>query len=130
MIPVFLALLSMLIIGLSGISVLFPSEAMAQVSELMSEPSGIWVATGMRLLLAILLWFSAPVARTPVTFRVLAVLALAGAIFVFLIDVDGFAEIIAWYSSWPAWGLRLQSLVGVAFGVFMLWSISGKWAKS
>ena len=123
-----LAIFALFIVLASGLTVIFPSELLSFVREAVIGP-GVWWAAGARLLLAVLLWFSAPDSRTPNTFKVLAVLAVMAALFLVTIGPAGMLELVDWLDSLPHWVLRLQSMLGVAFGVFLLWSLSRKWAK-
>ena len=127
--PIALKILAVLIAVVSASGVLFPAEVLSYARELFVGP-GWWWAAVVRLILAVLLWFSAPVSRTPTTFRVLAVLVLFGAIFIVVTGAEGVLEIIDWLSSWPLWGVRLESFVGVAFGVFLFWSVTQKRADA
>jgi len=128
-IPIALAIFAVIIVVASAIAIVFPSELLDYVLEVIAGP-GIWWAAFTRLLLAVLLWFSAEASRTPITFRVLAILALVGAVFIVVIGPEGLIQVIGWFSSWPVWGVRLPSALGVAFGLFLLWSISGKRADA
>ena len=123
--PIALAIFAVLIVVASAIAIIFPSELLNYVLGLMAG-SGIWWAASTRVLLAVLLWFSAVASRTPITFRVLAILALASAVFIVVIGSEGLIHIIDWFSSWPLWGVRIPSVLGVVFGLFLLWSISSK----
>ena len=114
------------LLALASISgMLFPAEILSWVREAFLD-TGIWWAAGVRLILAVLLWFSAPVSRTPIAFRVLAILVLFGAGFIVTIGSEGVLEILDWLGSWPLWGTRLSSALGVAFGAFMFWSVTQK----
>ena len=127
--PIALAIFAVIIVVASAIAVVFPSELLNYVLEVFAS-SGIWWAASTRVLLAVLLWFSAVASRTPITFRVLAILVLASAVFLVVIGSEGLIQIINWFSSWPLWGVRLPSALGLAFGLFLLWSISGKRADA
>ncbi len=127
--PKALTIFAAFIVIASGYAAIFPSELLSFVREVIAGP-GLWWAAAARLVLAVMLWFSAPVSRTPITFKVLAVLALMGAAFAIIIGPEGMAEDIDWVASWPLWGVRLQSTFGVAFGVFLLWSVSRKGAAA
>jgi hypothetical protein len=120
-----LAIFAALMILASGCAVLFPSEILSFVRELVVD-SGVWWAAFGRLVLAVLLWFSASASRTPITFKVLAVLAVMGATFILAIGSEGMLEFIDVGISWPLWAIRLESMLGVAFGSFILWSIYSK----
>ena len=123
--PIALAIFAIFIVVASVIAIVFPSELLSYVLEVIAGP-GIWWAVAARGLLAVLLWFSAKASRTPITFRVLAILALVSAVFLVVIGAEGLIHIIDWFSSWPLWAVRLPSALGVALGLFLLWSISGK----
>ena len=123
--PIGLAIFAVFIVVASGSAIIFPSEFLSYVREAVLGP-GIWLAAITRLVLAVLLWFSAPACRTPKTFKVLALLAVMGAVFLVAIGSEGVLEFIDWFASWPLWGVRLQTTVGVAFGLFLLWSIFSK----
>jgi hypothetical protein len=127
--PIALAIFAVLIAVASASGVLFPAEILSFARE-MIVGSGWWWAAGARLILAVLLWFSAPVSRTPITFRVLAILALLGATFIVAVGSEGVLEIVDWLATWPLWGVRLESAVGVVFGVFLLWSVTRKRADA
>jgi len=122
---ILLAVFSVIILVASCSAIMFPSEVLSSVREFMVE-SGIWWAASARVVLAVLLWFSAPASRTPITFKALAVVATLGAVFLVVTGSEGMLEIIDWFASWPLWGVRLQSTVGVAFALFLLWSIFSK----
>ena len=124
-----LAIFAIFLMMASGSGVIFPNELLSFVRE-MVVGQGLWGAVGSRLVLAVLLWFSAPVSRTPITFRVLAILALLGGLFIVTVGSQGVLEIIDWLDSWPLWGIRLQSSLGIAFGLFLLWSVSSKQADA
>ncbi len=127
--PTAITIFAVFIIVASGYAAIFPSELLSFVREVIAG-SGLWWAAAGRLVLAVLLWFSAPVSRTPITFKVLAVLALMGAIFLIIIGSEGVLQLIDWFASWPLWGVRLQSTLGVLFGMFLLWSVSRKRAAA
>jgi len=109
--------------------IMFPSEVLSSVREIIVS-SGVWWAASARVFLAVLLWFSAPASRTPITFKVLAIMATLSAVFLVVIGSEGMLELIEWFASWPLSGVRLVSSVGVAFGLFLLWSIFSKRADA
>ncbi len=74
-----LAIFSLIIVLLSAYGFIQPLVLTSFVRRFMAG-LGLWVAVVARLILALLLWFSAPLSHTPVTFQVLAILALVAAI--------------------------------------------------
>ena len=119
-----LAILSTLIIALSLYGVLLPDRLIRFVRGFMQGGAGLWVAIGIRLLLAVLLWFSAPVSQTPALFTVLAVLMFLAAVTFFIVGHARLNQFIEHIASWPHWAIRLQCLLGVVLGGIFLWSIS------
>ena len=85
---------------------------------------GVWSAAAIRVLLAGLLWFAAPISHTPITLKVLALLALLAAVALPMIGAARLLRLIDRVASWPPMVIRLQCVLGVAFGAFLLWSVS------
>jgi len=117
-----LALVAVLVAGMSLYSVISPPGILAFARRFMVSP-GIWAATAIRLLLAALLWLSAPVCRTPLVFEVLAVVALGAALALPVLGSARMLGLLDRLASWPALVVRIQGLVGVGFGLFLLWSL-------
>ena len=124
-----LAIFSLVIVLLSAYGVFQPSTLTSFVRRFMAG-LGLWVAVVPRLILALLLWFSAPLSHTPVTFQVLAILALFAAIALPIIGVQRILKLLDWVASWRQLAIRLCCLLGVGFGGFLLWSISPIWAAA
>ncbi len=127
--PIILAIFAVFILVASSSAIVFPSEVLHFAREAMVG-SFIWWAASARIFLAILLWFSAAASRTPKTFKVLAVLTVIGAVFLVVMGSERMLDFIEWFATWPQWGVRLLSTVGVAFGLFLLWSIFSKRADA
>ena len=118
-----LAIFSTILIAISLYGVVLPLKLTVLVRGFMVGP-GVWGAVAIRILLAVLLWFSAAVSHTPTTFKVLAVLALVAAIALPMVCVVRLLKIIDRIASWPPMAIRLQCVLGAAFGAFLLWSVS------
>ena len=121
--PILLAIVSTIIVVLSLYGVLQPEGLVAWVRGFMARRQGLATAIGVRLLLAGLLWFTAADARTPTVFRVFAILTLIAAFVFPFVGIDRIRKLIDYVAGWPSWALRLDCLMGVALGVFLLWSI-------
>jgi len=118
-----LAIFSISIIAMSIYGVVQPSKLTALVRRFMISP-GVWGAVAIRLLLAWLLWFSAPFSHTPLTFKILALLTFLAAIALPMIGAARLMKFIDHLASWPPIAIRVQCLLGVALGAFLLWSLS------
>jgi hypothetical protein len=120
---IILAIFSVILIAISLYGVVLPLKLTALVRGFMAR-TGVWGAAAVRLFLAVLLWFSAPVSHTPTTFRVLALLALVAAVVLPIVGSVRLQKLIDRVASWPQIAIRLGCVIGVAFGAFLLWSVS------
>ena len=86
--------------------------------------TGVAGAVAIRLLLAVLLWFSAPVASTPATFRAMALVMVMAAVGALVLGKDRVARIADRMAGRPGFVVRIPIAIGLALCTFMLWSIS------
>ena len=119
-----LAILSVIIVALSMYGVLMPNRLIRLVRGFMQRGIGLWFAVAIRLLLGVLLWFSAPVSHTPGLFKALSVLMFLTAVTLPMVGYSRLNKFIEHISSCPLRLIRLLCLLGVALGGFLLLSIS------
>ena len=81
-------------------------------------------AAAVRLLLAALLWLSAPVSATPVTFQGMAVVVLVSALIRLMLGRAAMSRTLDRMGNWPPLATRLPCAAGLALCAFMLWSVS------
>ena len=86
--------------------------------------TGVGGAVAIRLLLAALLWFSAPVASTPATFRALAIVMATAAVGALVLGKDRAARLADRMAGRSPLVVRLPIVIGFAFCAFLLWSLS------
>ncbi len=86
--------------------------------------TGVGGAVAIRLLLAALLWFSAPVASTPATFRALALVMATAAVGGLVLGKDRVARLADRMAGRPPLVVRLPIVIGLALCAFLLWSLS------
>jgi hypothetical protein len=125
-----LVVLATLIVGLSFWGVLSPPNLVSFVRTFMHRPGSIAFAVAVRIFLAALLWLAAPASNTPTIFQVLAGVALVAALGIALAGSERVSKLIDHVASWPQLVIRLQCLLGVAFGLFLIWSVSPVWAAT
>ena len=118
-----LAVVSVLLGALFVLGVLDPRRLVAVARSLLGG-TGAAGAVAVRLLLAALLWFSAPVSLNPGAFRVLASVMLVAALAALFLGTDRLAGLVDCVADWRPVFVRLPIAVGLALCVFMLWSIS------
>lgn len=117
------AIFALIVMMLSLWGVVLPYRLASFVSAFMHHPAGLPGAVGLRIVLAVLLWFSAPMARTPGVFRVLAVLALIAAVVLPFVGTTRLLAMIDRFSNASKTAMRSWCLVGAVFGLFVLWSV-------
>ena len=117
-----LAILSALLSALFLLGVFRPRTLMAVARSVLGG-TGVAGAVGIRLVLAALLWFSAPVSSTPGTFRILASVMLVAAISALVLGTDRVVRIVDRMAGWRPAFVRLPIAIGLVLCVFMLWSV-------
>ena len=118
-----LAILSALLGALCLLGVLHPRRLIAVAGGVL-RGTGVAGAVGVRLLLAALLWFSAPVSSTPGAFRILATVMLVAALSALVLGKDRVVRLVDRMSDWRPIFVRIPIAVGLVLCVFMLWSVS------
>jgi len=117
-----LAILCALLGALFLLGVVRPQRLVAVARRILGG-TGVAGVVGVRLVLAALLWFSAPVSSTPGTFRVLASVMLVAAISALVLGTDRLVRLVDRMAGWRPVFVRLPIAVGLALCVFMLWSV-------
>lgn len=117
-----IAAFGLLILGLSAWGLVRPEKLMALVKGMEDKPF-VLMAVSSRVILGVILWFSAPLSRHPLVFQVLAVVALIAA---FTMLVAGKARLMRMVDWWIDRGTTVQRfwlLLGMLFGGYLLWAI-------
>ena len=124
-----LAVLSVLLGAVFLRGLVRPRRFIARARRLMGGP--VWVApTVVRLLLAALLWLSAPVSATPAAFRSMAVVVLAAALIRLMLGRAAMSRTLDRMAGWPPFATRIPCAAGLALCAFMLWSVSSAFGGS
>ena len=118
-----LAILSALLSALFLLGVFRPRSLMAVARNVLGR-TGVAGAVGVRLVLAALLWYSAPLSSTPGGFRVLATVMLVAAFSAFVLGKDRAVRITERMAGWRPAIVRIPIVAGLAVCLFMLWSVS------
>lgn len=113
-----------LIVALSALGVAAPQRLLDWVSRLWSRPWSQWLAIGVRLLLGWALLQIAVHSRCPLALTILGWVAIVAALGLALAGRERVGRLIAWGTGQPAVLLRTWCLVGVAFGLFLLWAVA------
>ena len=118
-----LAILSALLTALFLLGVLRPHSLFLVAGRILGG-TGIVGAVAARLVLAALLWFSAPVSSTPGGFRVLATVMLVAACSALVLGKDRAARLIEHMATWRPAFVRIPIAAGLVVCAFMLWSVA------
>jgi len=118
---IIVAVFAVLIVTISGYGLISPPGIISFVRRFQTGP-GVWGGFAIRLIFAVALWLAAPSSATPSVFRVLAAVALLGALALPAMGSARFDGFVRWWSEQPLWFLRVWLLMALAFGLFTLWS--------
>jgi hypothetical protein len=89
-----------------------------------SSRSGFWLAVLLRLCFGLSLWFAAPDTRLPVLLRALGAAAIVSAAILPLVGYVRFERVIKWWTSQSPFVMRMWSLLALAIGGLVLWSLA------
>ncbi len=89
-----------------------------------SSKSGFWLAVLLRLCFGLVLWFAAPDTRSPILLQALGAIAILSAAGLPIIGYERFERVLSWWTGHSPFVMRLWSLVAVAIGGLVLWSLT------
>lgn len=89
-----------------------------------SSKNGFWLAVLLRLAFGLALWLAAPDTRLPEILRALGAIGILSAAALPLVGYARFERVIAWWTKRPPFAMRLWSLLAVAIGAVVLWSLT------
>ncbi len=89
-----------------------------------SSKNGFWLAVLLRLVFGLSLWLAAPDTKLPEALRGLGAISIVGAAILPLVGYARFERMIAWWTRRPPFAMRLWSLLAVAIGALVLWSLT------
>jgi hypothetical protein len=89
-----------------------------------SSRTGFWLAVLLRLSFGLALWFAAPDTRLPLLLRALGAVAIVAAAALPLIGYARFKRVIEWWTERSHFVMRMWSLLAVAIGGLVLWSLT------
>ena len=89
-----------------------------------SSKSGFWLAVLLRLCFGLVLWFAAPDTRSPILLQALGAIAILSAASLPIIGYERFERVLTWWTGHSPFVMRLWSLVAVAIGGLVLWSLT------
>lgn len=88
------------------------------------QPSGIYFAAIVRVLLGAVLIVAAPDSRFPLAFEAIGWLAIVAAVGILLMGRDRMRRLVAWFDRFSDMAMRAWLILGVAFGAFLIYGIT------
>jgi len=107
------------ILGLWGLAA---PRSIGEFVRSWSTIGGMWLAVGLRLAFATVLWFAAPLSRTEMVLQVLAGLVLLSAAVLAIFGFPRFKKFIDWWIGLPNGLVRVWCIVAIVLGCFVFWS--------
>ena len=103
-----------------------PDKLMKFVTSTMDQPSGIYIAVAVRVVLGAALIGVAPASQFPVTFQVLGAITLLAAASLAVAGRERVGRFLEWWvKQFSATGNRLWLLLGMAFGALLVYGTVG-----
>ena len=118
--------LGIAVLTLSAWGVVVPDRLMKFVASAMDQPSGMYIAVAVRVVLGTALIVAAPSSLFPITFRVLGIIALLAAAALAVagrVRVRRFLNL--WIEQFSRSVNRMWLLLGMAFGAFLVYGTVG-----
>ena len=100
----------------------FYPRSIVDFIESWSSKGGLWLAVLLRVSFGVVLWFAAPLSRTPEIFEGLGGLVVLSGVVLPLFGYTRFQAFIKWWSELPPGVMRVWCLVAILLGGFVFWS--------
>lgn len=113
--------LVLIVFGLWGC--VLPSRFLGLVRRF-SSGAGYFMASALRIVLAIVFWMAAPVSRIPIAMQLLAGISLLAAIILIVIGRQPYERLLSWFLDLRAGLIRVAAVFVVVFGGFLIWLVT------
>lgn len=114
---------SILVVGLGLWGVASPASLLAFARRWQSK-TGFWVAFAFRLLFGGALWLVAPSSRVPLAIQVLGAATVISGLALPLMGYSRYLSLLSWWSGRSPGFVRVWCCAALAFGIFILWSVT------
>ncbi|WP_428099922.1 hypothetical protein [Candidatus Rariloculus sp.] len=111
------------IVVLSIWGIVVPNKLIAMVKGVMTKPSGLWFAVGVRLVLGAAMIGAAPLSMFPTAFRVIGWIVIAAAIALPVVGRANINALLGWFEGGAPLLIRSWLVVGVAIGAFLVHAV-------
>ena len=100
-----------------GVVAFLSPATFAQVLGILDTSSGMWAASGLRILLGIALYVAAPTSRAPDVLRILGILFVAVGLLIPIRGRKRLGRTVELFLSGGPWVTRSWGVVAILFGV-------------
>ena len=118
-----LALILCAAIAATGVIIIVKPVLIHDLSRLLMDKTGMWIATVIRAVLALGLLAAAGDSKAPMLLRILGLLILIVAIAIPILGLDRHRRMIEWWLARPRMVEMLCGLVAFVFGVGLIYLI-------
>lgn len=113
-----------LIFAMGALGVFQPRQLLEAVRRFQSA-QGLWIGAGIRVLLGVALYVSAPETRAPDVLRSFGVFVFVAGIVTPFIGVERFGRMLDWWMSRGDGFVRAWSAFAMTLGAMLVWLIAG-----
>jgi hypothetical protein len=119
---VIVAIFGLFIAVFSAWGLVAPKRMVDTVLGYWQQPSGLYLAVGVRVVLGVLFILAAPETRWPLFFEILGWLMLVAAALIPIIGKERLTRFIMWWVKMPPPGVRIWLLIGLGFGLLITYA--------
>jgi hypothetical protein len=116
-------LLSAALAGMGAVGIVSPARLL-EIARRFQTPSGIYAATGVRLVLGLALFLAAPGSRAPAVLEVLGIVIMVAGLITPMFGLERFRRILDWWSAQGPGFLRAWAACVMAFGLYLIYALA------
>ena len=114
--------LSLCVVALGALGIVSPRGLLNFVRRFDSW-GGLYAAAAFRIVLGIVLFYSAPTSHAPELLRILGMIILGAGLITPLIGLKRFRQIVDWWSSQGLTFIRIGAALAFVFGLFLAYAV-------
>ena len=109
------------VIGAVGVA--YPEVYGGVIRDMLETPTGLYVATGSRLVLGVALFFAAPRSRAPRTLRVLGAISFVAGLVLPVVGWEGLRSQVEWFSALDPPFLRTHAVFTLGLSALLAYTL-------
>jgi hypothetical protein len=116
-------ILSAAVVGMGAIGVVSPARLL-EIVRRFQTPSGIYAATGIRLVLGLALFLAAPGSRAPAVLEILGIVTMVAGLITPMFGLERFRRLLEWWSAQSSGFIRAWAACAMALGLFLVYALA------